>query len=57
MSESSTQTKTFLRWFRASLVLAVIIGIGVFVYTNATKENASYPFKLGLDLAGGSCVT
>jgi preprotein translocase subunit SecD len=54
MTESSTQTKTFLRWFRASLVLAIIIGIAVFVYTNATKENASYPFKLGLDLAGGS---
>jgi preprotein translocase subunit SecD len=54
MSESSTQTKTFLRWFRASIVAAIIIGIGAFVYTNATKENASHPFKLGLDLAGGS---
>ena len=36
------------------MVVAIIIGIGFFVYTNATQENAKYPFKLGLDLAGGS---
>lgn len=54
MSDTTQKTQTFLNWFRASVVVAVIIGIGFFVYTNATQENAKYPFKLGLDLAGGS---
>jgi len=35
-------------------VLAVIGFLGNFVYTNATQEGAEHPFKLGLDLAGGS---
>jgi protein-export membrane protein SecD len=44
----------FLRVFRALIVLGVCIALGWFVYTNATNDNATYPFKLGLDLAGGS---
>ncbi len=54
MSDAPHKTKTFLNGFRALVVVAIIIGIGFFVYTNTTKENAEYPFKLGLDLAGGS---
>lgn len=54
MSEKNSSTNAFLRFFRAALVVAVISGIGLFVYQNATAENATYPFKLGLDLAGGS---
>ena len=52
MSEKSQQSETFLRWFRALVVVFIIGAIGLFVYHNATVENASHPFKLGLDLAG-----
>jgi protein-export membrane protein SecD len=54
MSDTPHKTQAFLNWFRALTVVAIIVGIGFFVYTNATQENAKYPFKLGLDLAGGS---
>ncbi len=54
MSKETSGSDTFLRWSRAILVLAIISGIGFFVYTSATHENAKHPFKLGLDLAGGS---
>lgn len=54
MSEATPQTKSFLRFFRAFIVVAIVSFVGWFVYTNATTENAAYPFKLGLDLAGGS---
>ncbi len=48
------RTAGFLRVFRA-IVLIVVTGlIGFFVYTNATSPDARFPFKLGLDLAGGS---
>lgn len=50
----STKSETFLRVFRALLVLAVIGFLAQFVYTNAREEGAAHPFKLGLDLAGGS---
>ena len=52
--EETDGTERFLRGVRAVVVLLVIAAIGWFVYTNATTENAEYPFKLGLDLAGGS---
>lgn len=54
MSEKNSSTDTFLRFFRAALVVAIISGIGYFVYINATAPNPTHPFKLGLDLAGGS---
>ena len=54
MSEKNSSTDSFLRFFRAGAVLAVIGGIGWFVYINATAPNPTHPFKLGLDLAGGS---
>lgn len=54
MSEKNSSTDSFLRFFRAFIVVAIISGIGWFVYTNATVPNPTHPFKLGLDLAGGS---
>lgn len=54
MSDSKPNSTAFLRWFRAIVVLIIIGGIGVFLYHNATNDQAKYPFKLGLDLAGGS---
>ena len=54
MAETSQKTQLFLRIFRALAVLAIILGISWFVYQNTYQENPSHPFKLGLDLAGGS---
>lgn len=54
MSEKNSSTDSFLRFFRAAVVVALIGGIGWFVYINATAPNPTHPFKLGLDLAGGS---
>jgi len=50
----SSGTETFIRMFRATVVIVVLAMIGYFVYNNATNPEASRPFKLGLDLAGGS---
>lgn len=54
MSQSSTGTTVFLRIFKAVVALGVLSYLGFFVYQNATSENATHPFKLGLDLAGGA---
>lgn len=47
-------TDGILRAFRAVLVIIMAGLIGWFVYSNATTPEAKHPFKLGLDLAGGS---
>lgn len=49
----STQSAGIVRIFRAVIVMLIGVSIGWFVYQNVTTET-SYPFKLGLDLAGGS---
>ena len=56
MTETTKNTKTdlFLRRFRAFVAILLIAAAGYFVYHNATTDGARYPFKLGLDLAGGS---
>ncbi len=57
MSKEKTQDDKvdgLIRAFRAIGVLAVSCFIAFFVYTNTVSEDAKYPFKLGLDLAGGS---
>ena len=59
MSKKNLQKKKgsdnpFIRKFHAVAVLAVLALVGFFVYTNTVADNAQYPFKLGLDLAGGS---
>lgn len=47
-------TDNFLRIFRAVVVIGILGWLAFFVYGNAVQENAEKPFKLGLDLAGGS---
>ena len=55
--ESVSGSEVFIRIFRALLVLAVTGVIAWFVYGNTMHEGAKFPFKLGLDLAGGSQLT
>lgn len=52
--QKTDNTDKFIRLFYAFAVLLVGAIISLFVYVNATKPDAAYPFKLGLDLAGGS---
>ncbi len=54
MSTPNTGTETFLRIFKAFVALGLLSYLGFFVYHNATTQDASHPFKLGLDLAGGA---
>ena len=57
MSESNSPSQgsqSFLRWFRVLVLVGVLTWLAVFVYQNATQADAEQPFKLGLDLAGGS---
>lgn len=49
-----TNTANTTRIAYALAALALGAAIGFFVYTNATSPDARFPFKLGLDLAGGS---
>lgn len=53
-STTTAGVEAFIRVFRALVVLLVGALVGYFVYHNAVTPEASYPFKLGLDLAGGS---
>lgn len=51
---SSKGTQLFLRIFKAFLIIGLLVWGGFMVYGNQMKEGSSHPFKLGLDLAGGS---
>ena len=51
---SSTKTTNFLYRFWAVVLLVVLGGLAWMVYDNAQSPEATNPFKLGLDLAGGS---
>ncbi len=51
--KSSPQSQAFLRWFRVIVIVCLIAWLGNSVYQNTTAD-AERPFKLGLDLAGGS---
>lgn len=51
------KTEVFLRIFRAVGVLVITGLVAFFVYGNVVHENAKFPFKFGLDLAGGSQLT
>jgi len=44
----------FIRLFRAVVIIGFLTWLAFFVYNNVTAEDAKNPFKLGLDLAGGS---
>ena len=43
-----------IKVFRAFAVIAIAILLGYFLYTSTVTPGSKYPFKLGLDLAGGS---
>ena len=53
-TQASDQSQTFLRWFRVIVVVSLIAWLANSVITNATNPDSEKPFKLGLDLAGGS---
>jgi preprotein translocase subunit SecD len=46
--------QTFLRIFRVTLLIGFLVWLSFFIYNNTFSENTEKPFKLGLDLAGGS---
>lgn len=54
VKNQDASTDAIIRVFYACAVLFVGAVVGFFVYTNSLNENAKFPFKLGLDLAGGS---
>jgi len=52
--KESEGDKPVIRIFYALLALGFAFLVGFFVYQNVAYENPQHPFKLGLDLAGGS---
>jgi preprotein translocase subunit SecD len=53
-SEKKDEAEGFIRGFRAVIVLLCAALLGYFVYATTMNTDSKYPFKLGLDLAGGS---
>ena len=51
---NSDSSQPIIRAFYTFVTVGIGIFLAFFVWQNATYENPSYPFKLGLDLAGGS---
>ncbi len=51
---SKQQTPKIIRIFQAIIIIAITAAIGYFVYGNVANDAAKFPFKFGLDLAGGS---
>jgi len=51
--EKTSEGNNMVRLFYAAATMLVVAGIAFFVYQNTFTET-KYPFKLGLDLAGGS---
>ncbi|MEZ4103722.1 MAG: protein translocase subunit SecD [Candidatus Paceibacterota bacterium] len=47
-------TNTFLRIFKALVIVGILGWLAFFVYGNTINPESEKPFKLGLDLAGGS---
>ncbi|MFN3188115.1 MAG: protein translocase subunit SecD [Candidatus Paceibacteria bacterium] len=48
------QTELIIRIFRALVLVVISAALGYLVFSNATNPESDKPFKLGLDLAGGS---
>lgn len=53
-ADQSEKSESFMRISRIFAVVIGILVLGWFVFTNATSNDSSHAFKLGLDLAGGS---
>lgn len=51
---TNSQTDSIISIARAFLVIFLGVVVGWFVYANTINPEAKYPFKLGLDLAGGA---
>ncbi len=47
-------TESIIRVFRAVAVICCALVLGYFVYSTTVNTDSRYPFKFGLDLAGGS---
>lgn len=55
LDEKNTASADFVvRIFRVSVIILISLALGYLVFTNATNSDSNQPFKLGLDLAGGS---
>jgi protein-export membrane protein SecD len=52
--KNHTQGEIIVRLFRAFILVVISASLGYLVFTNATNVESNHPFKLGLDLAGGS---
>jgi len=52
--ESPKKSSMLLMRIFVALTLLVGVGIGYFVYDSQTSEDSRFPFRLGLDLAGGT---
>lgn len=52
--EENPPYDALMRFFKVLATILLFFGLAFFVYQNTTKEDATFPFKLGLDLAGGS---
>ena len=48
------EAEGFIKGFRAVIVFICAALLGYFVYATTVHTDSKYPFKLGLDLAGGS---
>jgi len=53
-NQKDKESDGVIRIFRAVIVIIVTILLGYFVYSSTVNPDSKYPFKLGLDLAGGS---
>ena len=54
MSEKTASSERAIRIFRAIVVIILGVLVGYFTYTTTLQSGTKYPFKYGLDLAGGS---
>ena len=52
--QNDTKSEFIIRVFRAIAVLVCAAVVGYFVYSTTVHEGSRFPFKFGLDLAGGS---
>lgn len=51
---ASSSDNLSVRFFRAGVLLLIFAILGNWVFKNVTDENSKHPFRLGLDLSGGS---
>jgi len=54
IEEDNTNSQSIVRVFYALAVVLLGILVAFFVWQNVTDSSSKYPFKLGLDLSGGS---